>query len=220
MRLLEAFHFVIQRSVTSGNGLQTIEEVEYDFRKRHVKLQLHPISSEVHLIFYLTALVHTKGNHRTHILGSSDDGCFHKRLFDVLETCRIWHIRRSIDQLVFVARHQGLELHRWNRCDDGHVKLPFQSFLYNFHVEHSQKSAAKAEAQGRRSFRLPNQGGVVELQLFHGSTKLLKFGGIYRINSCKNHGLHVFKAFDRFGARVLDMRHRIPYSHFFGHFDS
>ena len=116
----------------------------------------------------------------------------------MLETRRIRHVGGRIDDLVFVAGHEGLELHRRYCRDNCHVKLTFQALLHNFHVQHAQKSTAEAEAQCRGCFLLPNKGGIVELQLFHGSTQLLKFGGVYRINTRKNHGLHVFKAFDGF----------------------
>ena len=88
----------------------------------------------------------------------------------MFEPRRIRHIGGGIDHLVLVIGHKGLKLHRRYRRDDGHVKLTFQTLLHNLHVQHSQKPATESEAQGSGSFRFPNQRGIIELQLFHGST--------------------------------------------------
>ena len=82
----------------------------------------------------------------------------------------IRHIGWRIDHLVLVVGHERLELHRRYRRDDSHVKFTLQSLLHNFHMQHSQKPATETKTQGRRGLRLPNQGGVVELQFFHGRT--------------------------------------------------
>ena len=90
-----------------------------------------------------------------------------------------------------------------NGGDDRHIKLSLQTFLDDFHVQHPQKAAAKAKAQGRRRFGFKYQRRIVQLKLFHGISKLLIVIVFDRVNSRKNHGLNFFKAFDSFNAGVF-----------------
>ena len=72
--------------------------------------------------------------------------------------------------------------------DQIQVKFPLQPLLDDLHMEHAQKAAAEAEAQGHGALRLEGQGGVVELQLFQRVPQIGIFGAVLGIDAAVDHG--------------------------------
>ena len=70
------------------------------------------------------------------------------------------------------------------------VKLPLQPLLDHLHVEHAQKAAPEAEAQGHGALRLKAQGGVVQLELLQGVPQVRVLGAVLRVDAAVHHGLH------------------------------
>ena len=89
-----------------------------------------------------------------------------------------------------------------NRGNHRHIELALKAFLYNLHVQHSEESASKSKAQSRRGFGLKGQRRVVEAQFFESAAKFFELLVHHRINSRKNHGLHVFKTGNSLGGGV------------------
>ena len=89
-----------------------------------------------------------------------------------------------------------------NGGDHRHIEFALKAFLYNLHVQHSEESASKSKAQRRRGFGLKGQRSVVEAQFFESTAKFFELLVHHRINSRKNHGLHVFKTGNSLGGRV------------------
>ena len=78
------------------------------------------------------------------------------------------------------------------RGQGGHqvqVELPLQPLLDDLHVEHAQKAAPEAEAQGHGGLRLEGQGGVVELELFQGVPQVGIFAAVLGVDAAVDHGL-------------------------------
>ena len=79
---------------------------------------------------------------------------------------------------------------RGQRGDQVQVKFPLQPLLDDLHVEHAQKAAPEAKAQGHGGLRLKAQGSVVEPQLFQSVPQVRIFGAVLRVNAAVHHGLH------------------------------
>ncbi|CAN3974124.1 Tyrosine recombinase XerD, partial [Dysosmobacter welbionis] len=70
------------------------------------------------------------------------------------------------------------------------VELPLQPLLDHLHVEHAQKAAPEAEAQGYGALRLKAQRGVVQLELFQRVPQVRILGAVLRVDTAVDHGLH------------------------------
>ena len=60
-------------------------------------------------------------------------------------------------------------------------------------MQKAQEAAAETKAKGKGALRLIGEGGVVELELFQCGAELLKLGGIYGVEACKDHGLYLLE---------------------------
>ena len=89
-----------------------------------------------------------------------------------------------------------------NRSNHRHIEFAFKAFLHNLHVQHSEESASKSKAQCRRGFGLIGQRSVVEAQFFESTAEFFELLIHHRINSRKNHGLHVFKTGNSHSGRI------------------
>ena len=69
------------------------------------------------------------------------------------------------------------------------IKLSLQTLLNDFHVEHTQKSAAETKAQRHRGLGLEGQRGIVQLEFFQCIAQVGVFGAVLGINTAVNHGL-------------------------------
>ena len=89
--------------------------------------------------------------------------------------------------------------------DQVELVLALQPLLNDLHVEQSQESAAKAEAQRDGAFRLEEEGRIVQPQLLQSIAQQRVFVGVHGIKAGKDHGLDVFKAGKRMrgGIRVV-----------------
>ena len=60
------------------------------------------------------------------------------------------------------------------RCCGNQIEreLPLEPLLNDFHVQQTEKTAAEAESQGKRRFRLIGERRIVQLQLCQGIAQL------------------------------------------------
>ena len=70
-------------------------------------------------------------------------------------------------------------------------------------MQHPQKAAAEAEAQGHGGFRLEGQGGVVELELLQGVPQVGILAAVLGVNAAVDHGLGGPVAGQRLGGGVF-----------------
>ena len=75
-----------------------------------------------------------------------------------------------------------------------------------------EKSAAKSEPQRNRTFRLINEGGIVQSQLADRCLQMFEVAGVDRINPAENHRMNFLKTGQRLargmplvGDRVADL---------------
>ncbi len=75
--------------------------------------------------------------------------------------------------------------------------LALQALLDDLHVQQAEEAAAKAESQGNRAFRLEEEGGIVEAQLFERVAQQGVLMGVDRVEAGEDHGLDVFESGQR-----------------------
>ena len=78
-------------------------------------------------------------------------------------------------------------------------------------MEHAQKAAAEAKAQGHGGLGLKAQGRVVEPELFQGVPEVRVFGPVLGVNAAVDHGLNRPVAREGLRRRVLGIRHGVAH---------
>src|SRR6185437_8137397 len=107
------------------------------------------------------------------------------------------HERRILDQL---HRAVGLEyavLDARNGSDEIEIELALEPLLHDLHVQQSEKSAAKAEAERGGSFRLIVERRVVELQLVQRVAQVLVLRRVGWIDTGEHHRVDVLIPWQR-----------------------
>ena len=152
-------------------------------------MQLHQIGVQILHILKLSPAILAHGHDIAHILVGSDDIHLHIGFLGVLNGAGIGivvgviHLHHGAVGLVDVVDDGG------QRGDQVQVEFPLQPLLDDLHMEHSQKAAAEAKAQRHGGFGLKGKGGVIELQLFQGVTKIGILGAVLGIDAAVHHGL-------------------------------
>jgi hypothetical protein len=83
-------------------------------------------------------------------------------------SCGVGVEGRVVDDLFLTVVHDQAVADRGGGEDQGKVVLALQPLLDHLQVQQAQKPAAEAESQGGAAVFFVDQGGVVELELFHG----------------------------------------------------
>ena len=102
-----------------------------------------------------------QGHDIAHVVRGGDDGHLGVRLLRRLNGAHVGIV-------VGIVHHDHAAVGLGDLIDDRgqggnevQVKFPLQPLLDDLHMEHAQKAAAEAEAQGGGGFRLEGEGGVV-----------------------------------------------------------
>ena len=110
-------------------------------------MQFHPVPAHILLFDKFSALPKAEGHDVSYKICTGDNACTDVRLFDVVDFHCIWHAGGVVDfneLLVFVVNVIAYVRYR---CDDVHVEFAVQAFLYDFHVQESEKSASETESK-------------------------------------------------------------------------
>ena len=92
---------------------------------------------------------------------------------------------------------------RRQRGDQIKIKLAFQTFLNDLHVQHTKEAAAETKAQCNRGLGLKGQRCVVELELFQRIAQVGILGTILGVDTTVDHGLCLAIAGQRLRGRIL-----------------
>src|SRR5207237_5013614 len=145
------------------------------------------------------------------VLVRTKDVGFHDRLPNFLDQTWIRRVRGVIDENSLTPGSFDFVNDARAGRDDVHVVFATQSLLNNFHVQEPEKTAAKPESEGNRTFRRVNERRVVQPQLADGGFQMLEVAGVDRINSAENHrvnflepGQRVPRGIARVGNGVAD----------------
>ena len=142
----EAVYVIIEGSISLGDALQLIIEVDNDFAKRQHEVQLHTVATHILLLNELASLVETKFHDRTNIVARCDDGGADIGFLDMVDHRWVRQSRRIVHLFLaalLVVYHIGYVGHGG---DDVHVELAVESFLYDLHVEQTQEATTETEA--------------------------------------------------------------------------
>ena len=161
-------------------------------------MHLHAVGGDVfhgaHRATMFLAQVHHRSNE---LLGGDDVGGHHRfdDSFDlaVRELARIGH---TMHGAVFGGH---LVRHVRGRRDEIETEFAAQPLGDDLHVEQTEEAAAEAESQRHRCLRFVDEGGIVELELVKGLTKLGELGVVDREQPRVDHWLRVTVAGKRLG---------------------
>ena len=152
-------------------------------------MQLHQVGVQVLHVLELAPAVLAHGHDIAHILVGSDDGDLHIGLLGMLDDGGIGvivgviHLDQGAVGLIHMVNDGG------EGGDQVQIELPLQPLLDDLHVQHAQKAAAEAEAQGHGALRLKGQGSVVELEFFQGIPEVRILTAVLGVNAAVDHGL-------------------------------
>ena len=197
-----AGQLVVQAGVALGVGLQRVEEVVDDLVQGHLIVQLHQVGVQILHILELAPALLAHGHDVAHIVLGTDDGHLDIRLLGVLDGAGVGvvvgvvHLHHGAIGFVDVVDDAGQRGHQVQ------VELPLQTLLDDLHVEHTQKAAPEAEAQGYGALRLEGQTGVVQLQLFQRVPQIRVLAAILGVDAAVYHGLRRAVAGQRLGGGV------------------
>ncbi len=120
-------------------------------------MQLHQMGVQILHVLELAPALLAHGHDVAHVVVGGDDGHLHVGLLGVLNgagvrvVVGVVHPHHGAVGFVDVVDDAGQGGHQVQ------VELPLQPLLDDLHVEHAQKAAAEAEAQGHGGFRLKGQ---------------------------------------------------------------
>ena len=118
-----------------------------------------------------TALFIAELHNRADVVVWHEDVCRNYRLTKLRNLVDRWQLRGVVDIERFAVRQQHFVDHGRRGRDQVEVVLSFQPLLDDLHVQHTQESAAEAESQRSRGFRLEMQCRVVKPQFLQCFTK-------------------------------------------------
>ncbi len=196
---------VVERGVPAADGFETVVEVEDDFVERQLVGEHHSGRGDVLEVFLAAALFFHELEDAADVLLVGEDGGGDDRLFDLLDVGGIGPTRGVIDLDDGAIGEVDFVADAGRGGDEVEVEFALEALLDDLHVEQAEEAAAEAEAEGDGGFRLEEEGGVVELELFE---RVAEQGVLVRVDGVdagEDHGLDFFKAGEgvRGGARVF-----------------
>ena len=166
-------------------------------------MELHSRFCNVFHVDHLAPPFLTEFHDGAHIFLRNHDVGFYDRLFNPVDFRDVRQVGRILDHFhSAVLQHHPVH-NAWGGGDDGQSEFPFQTFHDDFHVQKSQEAASEAEAQCGGGFRLEQEGGVVDLELFQCILDAFIFFAFCRIDSAVYHGLNLLVARHRFCCGIL-----------------
>src|SRR5215510_10585341 len=188
--LAELQEVVVEGGVALGDGLQSVVEVDHDLGEGKVELDVAALAHVLERLV-LTALLLGELVDLAHELRGHEDGAAHVGLLDALDLVGGRQLRGILHLGGFPLRAHHPEAHGGRGDDEGEIELALQPLLHDFQVEHAQKAAAEAVAEGERGLGLVVEGRVVEAELFQGVAQALVVRVLDGIEAGEDHGLGV-----------------------------
>ena len=149
------------------------------------------------------AAVLTEIHDVAHIIRGGIDVRVYHRLLRLRDERRVGIIRRIVDEHNAAVRLRDAVDNARRSRDEIEIIFALEPLLDDLHVQKPQETAAEAEAQRHRGFRLEGEGGVVELKLLESVAQIRVLCAVRRINAAVHHGLHRAVARQRIGGGVV-----------------
>ncbi len=202
--------FVVHAAVAAGDGLELVMEIDENFVHRDAGGQHDVTCVHVFRIGADAALLHDQIHDVPDIRGGRHDLGVDQGLLDPLDLGGVREMDRVVHQDHASAIQVDLVNHARVGGDDVHVVFTAETFLNDFHVEESEKSATESEAEGGGCFRLVLERGVVELELGHAEFELFVVSGVDRIDAAEDHRTDFLESGKRFLAGIQCLGDGIP----------
>ena len=191
LRRFVAVEFVIERSIAAGAGLQFVEVVHDEFAKGDLPDHFDRVLRQVVHGNERAATRNGQVHDGTDVIGRNKDLGLEIRLLDVIDLGWIGHFLRRVKGDHLLVRFEDVILDRGCRAQQVKAEFALEALFDDLHVQKAQESDSESESECVRSFGFPDQGRIVEGQLFEGVFQLLVLIGIDRIQTGKNHWLDV-----------------------------
>ena len=209
----ETVGMIVERSISFGDTLQLIIEIDNDFTQWHIIVYFHTVARNILLLHQFAALAKTKSHNRSDVVGGRDDRSTDVRLLDMIYHRNVRHATGIVylhDMSLFVVNIIGYIGYSRNNV---HIEFTIQTFLNNLHVKQTKEATTETEAQGQRRFGLKSQRRVIQLELLQRRTQVLEIFSLDRIDTSKHHRLHFLKACNSLVARTGNVCNGITHFH-------
>ena len=145
VRRLEAFEVIVQRRVAARGRLQTVKEIEYDFRHRNLIRQRHLITVVNHIGLDAT-LLDTQGDDIAKVSLRQQHVTLSDRLTQFVDVVQRRQLGRTID--VDSLFRRGFNFVDYGRRGGDQIQIVFtlQTFLNDLHVQQTKEATTEAEA--------------------------------------------------------------------------
>ena len=214
-----SFQLVVQRSIAAGAAFQRVEKVVNDLVQRQVVVKFHARGIQIFHIDKHAAAILTKVHQPAHVFGRGNDVGLDHRLVSGFDQVGGGKVGGVVNAQRFAAFDFNFINYAGRGGDQVKIELAFQPFLYNFHVQKAEESAAKAEAERHRGFRLESERGVVQAELFQSVAQISVAGAVGGVNTGVHHGLNGLEAGQGRGAGSGRKRDRIAHARIAHAFD-
>ena len=152
---------VVQRSIATGNRLQSVKVIINNLTQRQCIVNHNPGFIQISHVLIFTAFFLAQLHNRTNIIFRYNNGSIYIRLFYMVDNRRVWEIRRIIYHFHVTVSTEYFVNNVRRRSNQAQIIFALQSFLNNVHMQQSQEAAAEAKAQRNGCFRLKYQRSIV-----------------------------------------------------------
>ena len=175
-------------------------------------MYIHTVGINIFHILKDTSPVLTKLHNIADIFRRCIDMCIGHWFFGFGNQSRVGIIGRVVDGLCFSVRCGDFKDN--TRCSRNQIQVifTFQTFLYNFHMKQSKKSASETESQRNRCFRFIGQRSIIQLKFFQCITQIRIFSTVCGINAAEHHRLNRTVTGQRFFCGIRYNGHSITYT--------
>src|SRR5882762_5713418 len=138
---------VIEGGVATRNGFKAIVKVEHDFVERQFVSEHDARGRKIFEVFLDAALVLAKLQNSADGIVAGNDHGLNDGLFDHLDVAGIGKFCGAIDFDGLATDASDSIANAGRGGDEVQTKLALETFLHNFHVQQTEKSAAIAKAE-------------------------------------------------------------------------
>ena len=172
-------------------------------------MQLNPVGIKIFGIQINPAPVLAEVHDIADVGGWREDIRSHERFLRRGNQRRVWVAGRVVNPALLPVGQLELVHNARQGGDNIEIELPLEPLLYDLHMQKPEEPAPETKPQRNRGFGFKRKGGIVELQLFKRIPQVGIFRTIERVDTRKDHRLHLAIAGQRFRSGILCIGDRI-----------
>ena len=199
---------IIETRIAFRDRLQPVVEIEHDFIERQIIGNHRPLADIVQIGLHPAPFL-AEFEHRAEIIIGRQYGRADPRFLDRLDLGWIRQISRIVEfEGLAIPQHDPIDDRR-RRRDEIEIEFALQPLLNDFKMQKTQKAAAEAKAERRRTLHFIGEARVIQPQTPHGGAQIGKIRRVDREKPAKNHGLRGLESRQGLGARVARIGDRV-----------